>query len=126
MSTKIYNAYRFIGKAPELLNKLFEYKQRWYDFQLNRLVSVCLDDESMLYDTHLLKERIIEQSNKRFPTVLDIFDVRGSFVIYFHANKIYFQTFLQSTIIFSGIKPPEFKDLIRCKDYHYQNQTDRS
>ena len=46
----------------------------------------------------------------------DVYDVRGSVVVYFHKKKIYVQTFL-------GKPHPEFTDQ-RFEDFHYQDQGD--
>lgn len=118
MSTKIYNAYKFSGKPADLMKGFKAYRPLWHDFQLNRLVNLCLKKPEHLTD---LTDKVREQTNKPFPTMFDLFDIRGNFVIYFFEKNIYFQSFLNSP---NGEAIPDFKIVVRCKDYHYQDQTD--
>lgn len=131
MSTKIFDAFKFNGKANELLNHVRSYRSKWIDFQIERILSNNNPEEYLVNEhkhkhnsaghlaSHLsLYDFIKDQSTKQFASWGDVFDVRGSVAVYFHKRNIYVQTFLQCT----GL-PPEFID-DRFVDFHYQNQTD--
>jgi hypothetical protein len=122
MSTKIYNAFKFNGKAFDLMKHIRSYRIKWQSFQINRICEGDTDNNiGDYFDNYkLLYEKIESQSLKKYPSWEDFYDVRGSVVVYFHKRKIYVQTFLQSL---SKSQPPSFLD-DRFSDFHYQNQGD--
>lgn len=112
MSTKIFNAYQFLGDADHLMQRLRAYRLQWQDFQIARLKQM----EPLEFTK--LRAAIVKQSTKQFKSFADVYDVSGSVAIYFVGKKIFCQTFLQS----SGT-PPKLIDH-QFQDYHYQDQSD--
>lgn len=114
MSTIILNAFKFNGKASDLMERVRNYRFKWHEFQINR-IKKHVDLNRNFLD---LVDEIKKQSTALHPTWSDMLDVRGSIVAYFHKNSIYAQTFLQCIE-----DPPKFID-DRFVDFHYQNQSD--
>lgn len=122
MSTKIFNAYKFNGSMDDLMVHLRNYRKKWVDFQVNRLLGIYKHRDKGVDHWSLLTSSIREHSSKPFPSWSDLFDIRGSVAVYFHDGRIYVQTFLKN-IVFENVTIPEFID-DRFIDFHYQNQCD--
>lgn len=125
----IYNAYRYIGKTPKLIQELQQYKQQWLNFHQQRLIKVCQQNPEYLQN---LSKTITQQTFQEPNTITGIFDIRGTFAIYYHKTRIYIQADLGTCINKNGTptllsthgcKIPDFTKTIQCKDYHYQTQT---
>lgn len=138
MSTKIYNAYQFLGTSEELMVILKELKKDYYEYLKTFL-------KNLHYSNHVFEKKrypFLEQDltfkelkQKDFADYLleDIIhkeikigdwhplNIDSSAVVYFFENKIFIQFF--------GL-PKEFRSFIdknnKFKDYHYQNSTDMS
>jgi hypothetical protein len=104
MSTKIYDAYRFTDAPADLMQHLWEYRNKWREHQARRLAK---------QDGIQSLSGAIEWLRNPTPHA----PVEGSVVVYFYGTDTLVQTF--------GIDAscPEFLDG-RFVDFHYQNQSD--
>jgi len=129
MSTKIYNAYKFLGKTSEIIPMLKDIKKIYLDDVKNTMVKFSevkfykenysfLTDDSMLKDlpSYHLSYILEDIMKKGYNEPLNI---QASSMVYFHKDDIYIQFF--------GLKINHFdkyKDILI--DFHYQNQSDQS
>lgn len=125
MSTKIYNVHKFSGTMPELMDHLQKYRILWLDYMKLKITNyVSMYPKAALLDmkseyiclTNLI-DIIRKQTNSKYNTNFDMFDIKGSACVMFHKRNIYVSHFTDS-------KAPDFASDYRFTDFHYQNQTD--
>lgn len=122
MSTKIYDAHKFLGKTSEIIPMLKDIKKIYLNDVKEMLIkyaniSFSKKEYNFLDGDYLLKElpsyylsNILESIMKK---------VQSSSMIYFHKDDIYIQFF--------GLKSKyyeKYKNILI--DFHYQNQVDQS
>jgi len=129
MSTKIYNAYKFLGKTNEIIPMLKDIKKLYLEDITNIFIKVAnikytkkeynfLEEDTILKDlkSYELSDILEDIMKKGYNDPLNI---QSSAMVYFHNGDIYIQFF--------GLKDRHFKKYEdKLIDYHYQNQVDQS
>jgi len=134
MSTKIYNAYKFNGKTPQLINILKDIRIKYQIDQMDKLIRFkdyvfkkeyfkFLDNDYTMVDlmNHYLGDLLLSDILEREMQICHNtpINISSSSVVYFYDNDIYIQFFgLDEKYL------QDYKDLLI--DFHYQNQTDMS
>jgi len=129
MSTKIYNAYKFLGKTSDIIPMLKDIKKVYIDDVKEILIKYAnisfskkeydfLDNDYLLKDlpSYYLSDILESIMKKGYNIPLNI---QSSAMIYFHKDDIYIQFFGLKTKYFE-----KYKDVLI--DFHYQNQVDQS
>jgi len=129
MSTKIYNAYKFLGKTNEIIPMLKDIKKIYLNDVKEMLIkyaniSFSKKEYDFLDNDYLLKELpsyylsdILESIMRKGYNVP--LNIQSSAMVYFHKDDIYIQFF--------GLKSKycdKYKNILI--DFHYQNQVDQS
>jgi hypothetical protein len=127
MSTHVYNAYKFEGNLDALMKHLKSYRQKWIEYQKNRLLNIVIslhgsgelgdiaEDGKLSY--RKLQNTISNQSGAGMKTCFDYFDVSGEVAIFSYRKELFVQTFLNDRLA------PKFINR-KFKDFHYQDQAD--
>lgn len=134
MSTKIYNAYKFNGKTPQLINILKDIRIKYQIEQMDRLIKFkdytfkkeyfkFLDNDCTMIDlvNHNLGDLLLSDILEREMQICHNtpINISSSAVVYFYENDIYIQFF--------GLDEKYLQDYKNVLiDFHYQNQTDMS
>lgn len=129
MSTKIYSAYKFLGKTSEIIPMLKDIKKIYLNDVKEMLIkyaniSFSKKEYDFLDNDYLLKELpsyylsdILESIMRKGYNIP--LNIQSSAMVYFHKDDIYIQFF--------GLKSKyydKYKNILI--DFHYQNQVDQS
>lgn len=134
MSTKIYNAYKFMGTMPELIKILKEIRINYQEYELEKLTKFKDYTFKKEYFKFLQKDYSMQELvNEQIGDLIlaDILEkemqvchntpmnISSSAVVYFYENDIYVQFF--------GLNDRYIKEYMnKFVDFHYQDQTDMS